>query len=129
MFKRNTNQRNLLVLTKIHNTKKQNTTEKKLGSPPQRAHVTNILIVCSPRSHQTQPLIHEDLHLHQPGISVPRCPVGYHSSKGNQSSGLTSELLREKEIKTRKLVNCQSELWTENHHRLLCAVHSGSGTS
>lgn len=71
---------------------KHNTTETKLGSPPQLAHVINILIVCSPRPHQTQHLIHEDLHLHQPGISVPRRSVGYHSSKGNQSSGLTSEL-------------------------------------
>lgn len=42
-------------------------------------------------------LIHQDLHLHQPRVGVPRRPVGYHARKGNQGSGLTSEVLRERQ--------------------------------
>lgn len=125
MFKRNTNQRNLLVLTKIHNTKnKTQHNRNKTGNPPQLAHVPNILTVCSPRPHQTQRLIHEDLHLHQPGISVPRRPVRYHPSKGNQGSGLTSELLREKGSRQENWLTAgQGEAPT----RFFYVVHSVSG--
>ena len=45
---------------------------------------------------RTSHLIHEDLHLHQPRVGIPRCPVGYHPSKGDQGSGLAAELLRER---------------------------------
>lgn len=58
-------------------------------------------------------LIHEDLHLHQPCIGVPRRPVGYHSSKGNQGSGLTSELLREGAREENQLT-FKSGQYTEN---------------
>lgn len=120
-MKRNTNQRNLLVLTNIHNTKKQNktnTTETKPETPPTLA---------GPQAWGTdskQPqeplgashLIHEDLHLHQPRVGVPRCPVGYHPSKGNQGSGLAAELLRERGRREEIQLTSGSGHCPENHH-------------
>lgn len=115
--KRNTNQRNLLVLTKIHNTKnktKRNTTETKPETTPQ-ARAPEVLTEQSQKPRKALHLIHEDLHLHQPCIGVPGRPVGYHPSKGNQGSGLTAELLRERG--RRKAVNFQVRALCWNHHQ------------
>lgn len=99
MWKKNTNQRNLLVLTKIHNTEKWNKTNTTETKPETTPNPGGPWGTDSKQPHEplrTSHLIHEDLHLHQPRVGIPRCPVGYHPSKGDQGSGLAAELLRER---------------------------------
>lgn len=124
MLKRNTNQRNLLVLTKNTYYKKHNITQQKQNQKPHpRGPMCLIYWHCAvPEAPRAWHLVHEDFHLHQPRIGVPRCPVGYHSSKSNQGSCLTSELLRERGSKRRKLINLQVRAQNqEPHHTLLFA--------
>lgn len=107
-------------MTKIHNTKnKTQHNRNETGNPHQLA---TCLIDCATSDPITQRLIHQDLHLHQPGISVPRRPVRYHPSKGNQGSGLTSELLREKGSRQENWLTVRPGRGT--HLALLCCALS-----
>ena len=84
---------------KIHNTEKwnkTNITETKPETSPDPGGPRGTDSKQPREPLRTSHLIHEDLHLHQPRVGIPRCPVGYHPSKGDQGSGLAAELLRER---------------------------------
>lgn len=98
---------------------KQNTTETKPETPPRRPTRLRYWRRAVPVALTASRSIHEHLHLHQPRIGVPRCPVGDHPSKGNQGSGLTAELLREKGRREENQLTFKSGHRTRSNHHVL----------